>query len=125
MDLNTYYIARGVFSDRLVSLNELQSAVKSNARIINVYGKRGIGKSAFLRFFCDSVNHKLNRPNKNKRKRLKIGKGLAIYIELSGYGNISITDQILSSVATKDVTFSQYIEELLSKTPHRKKYMLC
>lgn len=47
MDLNTYYIARGVFSDRLVSLNELQSAVKSNARIINVYGKRGIGKSAF------------------------------------------------------------------------------
>lgn len=74
-----------------------------------------------MRFFCDSVNHKLNRPNKNKRKRLKIGKGLAIYIELSGYGNISITDQILSSVATKDVTFSQYIEELLSKTPHRKK----
>ena len=51
IELNTYYIARGVFSDRLGSLNELQRAVNSNARIINVYGKRGIGKSAFLRFF--------------------------------------------------------------------------
>lgn len=121
VELNTYYIARGVFSDRLGSLNELQRAVNSNARIINVYGKRGIGKSAFLRFFCDSVNHKLNRLNKNKRKRLKIGKGIAIYIELSGYGNISITDQILSSVSTKDITFAQYIEELLSKTLHKKK----
>ncbi len=121
VELNTYYIARGVFSDRLGSLNELQRAVNSNARIINVYGKRGIGKSAFLRFFCDSVNHKLNRLNKNKRKRLRIGRGIAIYIELSGYGNISITDQILSSVATKDVTFAQYIEELLSKTLHKKK----
>lgn len=121
IELNTYYIARGVFSDRLGSLNELQLAVNSNARIINVYGKRGIGKSAFLRFFCDSVNHKLNRLNKNKRKSLKIGKGIAIYIELSGYGNISITDQILSSVATKDVTFSQYIGELLSKALHKKK----
>ncbi len=120
--LNTYYIARGVFSDRLDSLNELQRAVNSNAHIINVYGKRGIGKSAFLRFFCDSVNHKLNRLNKNNRKRIKIGKGIAIYIELSGYGNNSITDQILSSVATRDVTFSQYIEELLSKTPHKQKF---
>ena len=120
--LNTYYIARGVFSDRLDSLNELQRAVNSNAHIINVYGKRGIGKSAFLRFFCDSVNHKLNRLNKNNRKRIKIGKGIAIYIELSGYGNNSITDQILSSVATRDVTFSQYIEELLSKTPHKHKF---
>lgn len=121
IELNTYYIARGVFSDRLGSLNELQRAINSNARIINVYGKRGIGKSAFLRFFCDSVNHKLNRLNKNNRKRLKIGKGIAIYIEISSYGNISIVDQILNSVATKDVTFSQYIEDLLSKTPRKKK----
>ena len=119
--LNTYYIARGVFSDRLSSLNELQRAVNSNAHIINVYGKRGIGKSAFLRFFCDSVNHKLNHLNKNKRKRLKIGKGIAIYIELSSYGNASMVEQILSSAATKEVTFSQYIEELLSKTLSKKK----
>ena len=48
IESNTYYIARGVFSDRLSSLNELQCAINSNARIINIYGKRGIGKSAFL-----------------------------------------------------------------------------
>ena len=121
IELNTYYIARGVFSDRLGSLNELQRAVNSNARIINVYGKRGIGKSAFLRFFCDSVNHKLNRLNKKTRKKLKIGKGIAIYIELSSYGNASIIEQILNTVAIKDVTFAQYIDELLSKTLHKKK----
>lgn len=121
IELNTYYIARGVFSDRLGSLNELQCAINNNARIINVYGKRGIGKSAFLRFFCDAVNHKLNRLNRNKSKRLKIVKGIAIYIEISSYGNISIFDQILNSVATKDVTFSQYIEDLLSKTTCKKK----
>lgn len=121
IELNTYYIARGVFSDRSNSLDELQCAVISNARIINVYGKRGIGKSAFLRFFCDSVNHKLNRLNKNKRKGLKIGKGVAIYIELSSYGNTSIVEQILNSASTKNATFSQYIEELLSRTLHKKK----
>ena len=121
IELNTYYIARGVFSDRLGSLNEIQRAVNSNARIINVYGKRGIGKSAFLRFFCDSVNHKLNRLNKKTRKKLKIGKGIAIYIELSSYGNASIIEQILNTVATKDVTFAQYIDELLSKTLRKKK----
>lgn len=121
IELNTYYIARGVFSDRLGSLNELQCAVNSNARIINVYGKRGIGKSAFLRFFCDSVNHKLNRLNKKTRKKLKIGKGIATYIELSSYGNASIVEQILNTVATKDVTFAQYIDELLSKTLRKKK----
>lgn len=121
IELNTYYIARGVFSDRLGSLNELQRAVNSIARIINVYGKRGIGKSAFLRFFCDSVNHKLNRLNKKTRKKLKIGKGIATYIELSSYGNASIVEQILNTVATKDVTFAQYIDELLSKTLRKKK----
>ena len=121
IELNTYYIARGVFSDRLGSLNALQRAVNSNARIINVYGKRGIGKSAFLRFFCDSVNHKLNRLNKKTRKKLKIGKGIATYIELSSYGNASIVEQILNTVATKDVTFAQYIDELLSKTLRKKK----
>lgn len=121
IELNTYYIARVVFSDRLGSLNELQRAVNSNARIINVYGKRGIGKSAFLRFFCDSVNHKLNRLNKKTRKKLKIGKGIATYIELSSYGNASIVEQILNTVATKDVTFAQYIDELLSKTLRKKK----
>lgn len=124
IELNTYYIARGVFSDRLSSLNELQRAVNSNARVINVYGKRGIGKSSFLRFFCDSVNHKLNRLNKNKRKKLKIGKGIAIYIELSSYGNTSIMEQILDSVSTKDATFSQYIDELLSKALHKKKIFI-
>ena len=121
IELNTYYVARGVFSDRLGSLNELQRAVNSNARIINAYGKRGIGKSAFLRFFCDSVNHKLNRLNKKTRKKLKIGKGIATYIELSSYGNASIVEQILNTVATKDVTFAQYIDELLSKTLRKKK----
>lgn len=121
IELNTYYVARGVFSDRLGSLNELQRAVNSNARIINVYGKRGIGKSAFLRFFCDSVNHKLNRLNKKTRKKLKIGKGIATYIELSSYGNASIVEQILNTIATKDVTFAQYIDELLSKTLRKKK----
>lgn len=121
LELKTYYISRGVFSDRLNSLKELQYAINSNTRIINVYGKRGIGKSAFLRFFCDSVNHKLNRLNRNKKKMLKIAKGIALYIEISSYGNIALIDQILNSVADKGETFSQYIENLLLKVKHKKK----
>lgn len=59
--------------------------------------------------------------NKKTRKKLKIGKGIATYIELSSYGNASIVEQILNTVATKDVTFAQYIDELLSKTLRKKK----
>lgn len=121
LKLQTYYISGGVFSDRSNSLKELQNAINSNARIINVYGKRGIGKSAFLRFFCDSVNHKLNRLNRNKKKRLKIAKGIALYIEISSYGSIALIDQILNAVADKGETFSQYIENLLPKVKNKKK----
>lgn len=120
VQINTYYITRGVFSDRINSFEELKHAISTGARIINVFGKRGIGKSAFLRFFCDSINNKLNHKNKRKRKKMKMAKGLAIYIEISSYGNISISEQILRTVADKHISISQYIEELLSKTKYKK-----
>lgn len=49
--ITSYYISQGVFADRDTSLDELALKFQGETKVVNVYGKRGIGKSAFLRFF--------------------------------------------------------------------------
>lgn len=58
---SSYYAYREIFSDREQNLAKLIQLSRSNIRLINVYGKRGFGKSAFLRCFCDYLNHTLSR----------------------------------------------------------------
>jgi len=110
----TYYVARGVFADREESLKNLLTLVSSKSKIINVFGKRGIGKSSFLRFFSDFTNKKLKKENsKRKTIKQKIKKpfGRAFYIEISGFGNQNIEAQILSQMADKSCTLAELAEQ--------------
>lgn len=114
----TYYVSRGVFSDRVDVLRDLVNRIRCGTKVINIYGKRGIGKSAFLRFFCDFTNRKLNRENRKQRyegKRIQRIRGRAIYIHLTGTGADSIDDQIVTQI----VGFGNTLAEIAKHIPER------
>lgn len=117
----TYYVSRGVFSDRVDVLRDLVNCLRAGTKVINIYGKRGIGKSAFLRFFCDFTNHKLNRENRKQRykgRRIRRIIGRSIYIHLTGTGTESIDDQI----ATQIVGHGNTITEIAKHLPEKIRY---
>lgn len=114
----SYYVSRGVFSDRVNILQDLVNWIYTGAKVINIYGKRGIGKSAFLRFFCDFTNHKLNRANRKQRnngKKIRCIRGRAIYIHLTGTGVDSIDDQIASQIVGAGDTLTEIAKHLPQK----------
>lgn len=115
----TYYISRGVFVDRIKSIEEFDKYVENNSRIVNIYGHRGIGKSAFLRFLCDCVNDNLNKQNKNNRRNLKKINGYAFYIELSSYGDKTIEEQLLKHCGYD--SFEQFTSEMLKNAKFKRK----
>lgn len=119
----TYYISRGIFSDRVNALRELTKIIRSGTRLINVYGKRGIGKSAFLRFFCDFVNHKLTRENRKVHRGLSNIRGNALYIHLTGEGTNSIDDQIVSQIVGFGTSLSE-IAKNLSQSIKKKRILI-
>lgn len=80
------------FTDRKKQLDLLVTTIVNNNNIINVYGKKGIGKSYFLKYFSDLVNKRISKKEialskynelKNIRKRIK--KSYVIYYELNEY----------------------------------------
>lgn len=126
LKITAYYVSRGVFADRDVSLDELAQKFQIGTRVVNVYGKRGIGKSAFLRFFCDCMNHKIGRENLERKKHIKKIqklKGKAFYFHLSGEGTRSIDEQIISQIPWLGSTLSD-IANNLSHIIKRKKIFI-
>lgn len=123
----SYYVSKGVFADRTGSLHTLISTLKSNTRVVNVYGKRGIGKSAFLCFFCDYANHKLNRENSKRRKiakELPKIRGRAVYVHVSGDGGQPLDKQILLQVARHCITLSDAAEWIAQVVKHKKIFLV-
>lgn len=123
----SYYVSRGVFADRKENLSELISILNSDVRVVNVYGKRGIGKSAFLRFFCDFANHKLNRENtkrRNIKKELPKICGRALYIHVSGDGGQPLDIQILSQLAGHCSNLSDAAEWIAKIVTHKKIFLI-
>lgn len=124
--ITSYYISQGVFADRDTSLDELALKFQGETKVVNVYGKRGIGKSAFLRFFCDCVNHKIGRENLGRKthiKKIQKLKGKAFYFHLSGEGTISIDEQIISQIPWLGSTLTE-IANNLSRIVKRKKIFI-
>lgn len=117
-----YYISRGIFVDRTKSIKQFRELLSNNVNIINIYGNRGIGKSAFLRFLCDNINNNLNYQNKQNRIPFKKLKGFALYIELSIYGERTIEDQILNMYGGD--SFIELIEEILKIAKYKKKIFI-
>lgn len=123
----TYYTSRGVFADRTDSLTDLLQMLKSGAKIVNVYGKRGIGKSAFLRFFCDFTNHKLNKENRRHHITKRYGRPLsakAIYVHLSGDGTKSIDEQIISQITGQGNTLVEIAVQLVHNISHKRIFVV-
>lgn len=122
-----YYVSRGVFADRDASLDELALKFQIGTRVVNVYGKRGIGKSAFLRFFCDCVNHKIGRENLGRKKHIKEIqklKGKAFYFHLSGEGTRSIDEQIVSQIPWLGSTLTEIANNLSHIIKRKKIYIV-
>lgn len=126
LKITSYYISRGVFADRDTSLDDLALKFQSGTKVVNVYGKRGIGKSAFLRFFCDCVNHKIGRENLGRKahiKKIHKLRGKAFYFHLSGDGARSIDEQIVSQIPWLGSTLVE-IANTLSRTVKRQKIFI-
>ena len=97
------------FTDRKKQLDLLVTTIENGNRIINVYGKKGIGKSYFLKYFSDLVNKKISKKEiasskyyelKNIRKRIK--KSFVIYYELNEYTKESeIVNDFASTFANR------------------------
>ncbi len=120
----SYYVSRGVFADRKDSLRTLISTLQSDVRVVNIYGKRGIGKSAFLCFFCDYVNRKLNRENAKIAKELPKIRGRAVYIHVSGNGDPSLDKQILEQVGGHCSSLSDAAEWIMQVVKHQKIFIV-
>lgn len=115
LNITSYYISQSAFSDRNQSLTDMIKMIQTRTKVINVYGKRGIGKSAFLRFLCDCINCNLSRENRNRKEYTKSIKKLrakAFYFHLSGDGSHSINDQIISQVSGLGLTLTEIAENL-------------
>lgn len=104
------------FTDRKKQLNLLVTTIVNGSRIINVYGKKGIGKSYFLKYFSDLVNKKISKKEitsskyyelKNIRKQIK--KSYVIYYELNEYTKES---EIISD-------FTSTFANRFSKNPYK------
>lgn len=115
LKITSYYISRGVFADRDMSLDDLTLKFQGGTKVVNVYGKRGIGKSAFLRFFCDCLNNKIGRENLGRKihiKKIQKLNGKAFYFHLSGEGTRSIDEQIISQIPWLGSTLTEIANNL-------------
>ena len=104
------------FTDRKKHLDVLVKLIDNNNRIINVYGKKGIGKSYFLKYFSDLINSKISKKeiSKIKYRELKNTKKLikrtyVLYYEINEYTKES---EIINDFA---LTFSNKF----SKSPYK------
>lgn len=134
LKIYTQYILNNIFVDRKSALYDISSAINNNDLIINIYGRKGVGKSNFLRFYCDLVNHKLKKNDKkilkkqfNKQYKLLYPKrSKAFYLEISGYQNRDDLNQQISEIVTGKLDFSniQIAEKLRKAFAFNKKIII-
>jgi Cdc6-like AAA superfamily ATPase len=101
------------FTDRHINITNLNDYLNNKSHVINIYGKRGVGKSAFLKFYCDLLNGKLDKVNSSfykidYRRYRNLKKVNALYIELSGYNDGTKLYEQISEQLTGDRTISLY-----------------
>lgn len=120
------YILNNIFIDRKSTICGVSNAIRENDLVINIYGKRGVGKSNFLRFYCDLINHKLKRTDKkilrqqfakqSEYKSLYLNRSKVFYLEISGYQSRSDLNSQISEIVTGKAEFSNIqIAEKLRK----------
>lgn len=120
-----YYVQGNVFTDRTESLEQLTSSVRAGKRVINVYGQRGIGKSALLKYYCDMVNKLLERKNvRQDGSKFRSNVKEAYYIELSGFASSDFGSQIANvALRDKDASWNDFLDRV-SRRARRKKVLV-
>lgn len=116
LKIYTQYILDNTFIDRKATLREVSNAIREKNVVINIYGKKGVGKSNFLRFYCDLTNHKLQRKDKkilkkqfvkqSEYKSLYLNRSKTFYLEISGYQSRSDLNSQISEIVTGKSDFS-------------------
>lgn len=116
-----------VFTDRVNIINMIFTLIKNKMRVINIYGRKGIGKSSILKFFTDGINNTLSSGNMDKKHYFKKHQNIidnlnAIYIELSSQSNI--IDVLQDSYpelndTSKSNIFEQFINILRRDKPNK------
>lgn len=136
LKIYTQYILDNIFIDRKATLCEVSNAIRGENIVINVYGKKGVGKSNFLRFYCDLINHKLKRTDSrilkeqfstlSEYKSLHLYRSRTFYLEVSGYQNRNDLNNQLSESITGKSGFSniEVAEKLKKAFPFHRRIII-
>lgn len=103
-----------VFTDRKSVIDDIFDMIKGGKQVINIYGKKGIGKSSVLKFLSDGINNISSKSNRNKwyyfEPHLDITNSLRVnYIELSAQVSLK---KVLGSYYSID---KGSLEEIIKK----------
>lgn len=93
------------YTDRRKQLKSAISDLNDGIRIINVYGKKGVGKSYFLKYISDYINRKIPKKYiKDIKKVIKIkNRTRVIYFEVNEYSkDTEILNDFISSYSNKN-----------------------
>lgn len=116
-------LAYKVFTDRKPCIKAIDTALQSGTKVINVYGRRGVGKSAFLAFVANYINNNLGKENSLYGKEIKKmnpklrWRRTAIYLEISAYQDAQkILSEFSNKITGKE---SDNIREIANKLKRR------
>lgn len=112
-----------VFTDRKSVIDDIFNLIESGKQVINIYGKKGIGKSSILKFLSDGINNVLSKANRNKKfyfdNHLKIIKNLSVnYIELSTQK--SLKNALIDYYSIETSSLGEIVYELGNNIDKRK-----
>lgn len=119
-----------IFTDRNNIINKLFISISEGRQIINLYGKKGIGKSSVLRFMSDGINGIFSAGNQDKTTYFtpfnKLIESLDVhYIELSSQASVKKTLYNVYPILKEDPNniFVSYTK-LSEKKSFSKKHLL-
>lgn len=115
-----------VFTDRKSVIDDIFNMIKAGKQVINIYGKKGIGKSSILKFLSDGINNILSKANSNKRHYFDnyftiINSLYVNYIELSAQTSLK---NVLSNYYSINNSSLEEIINKLKKNKNNRKLLL-
>lgn len=122
----TIQFSSDVFTDRQSVVDDIFRMIGAGKQVINIYGKKGIGKSSVLKFLSDGINNILSKANSNKRyyfdSHLEIINNLHVdYIELSSQTSLR---KALSNYYSVNTSSSSAIVSILNRADYDRKLLL-
>ncbi|MCH5167977.1 MAG: hypothetical protein J1F35_08875 [Erysipelotrichales bacterium] len=115
------------FTDRDKQIKSLIEILNNDKKIINVYGKKGIGKSYFLKYFSDFVNKKIPKAYRKNIINIKLKSNTrVIYYEINEYSkdNEILNDFLLSYYNKNLKNNEQAIKRILIQSLFYKKIII-